>query len=128
MTDVRRAAVGAFVLGGTVLVLGAVVLFGRFSLFHPPLHAEVVFEDSISGLSVGSPVTFRGVRVGALDGIALRFDPATHAATIPVTVQLDAGSVRIVPAGGAAAPDLAQLITRGLRAEPNTQSFVTGQS
>ena len=128
MTDGRQVAVGAFVLGGTVLVLGAVVLFGKFSLFHPRLRAAVVFEDSISVLSVGAPVTFRGVRVGAVEGIALQFDPGTHVATIPVTVQLDPGSVRVTPQEGAAAPDLAQLVTRGLRAELNTQSFVTGQS
>ena len=128
MTDGRQVAVGGFVLGGTVLVLGAVVLFGKFSLFHPPLRAAVVFEDSISGLSVGSPVTFRGVRVGAVQGIALQFDAGTHVATIPVTVQLDPGSVRVTPQEGVAAPDLAQLVARGLRAELNTQSFVTGQS
>jgi paraquat-inducible protein B len=91
----RQTAVGAFVLGGTVLALGAIILFGKFNLFNPPLRAAIVFQDSISGLSVGSPVTFRGVRVGAVDSIALQFDPETHTAYIPVTVQLNPDSVRV---------------------------------
>ena len=72
-----QTLVGAFVLGGIVLALGAIVLFGKFNLFNPAVRAAVVFEDSIAGLSVGAPVTFRGVRVGAVESIAIQFDPKT---------------------------------------------------
>ncbi len=91
----RQAAVGAFVLGGTVLALGAIVLFGKFNIFNPTLRAAVVFQDSISGLSVGAPVTFRGVRVGAVNSIAIQFDPRSHTAYIPVVVQLDPSRVQV---------------------------------
>jgi paraquat-inducible protein B len=124
----RQTTVGAFVLGGTVLALGAVIFFGKFNLFNPPRRAMIVFQDSISGLAVGAPVTFRGVRVGAVDGIALEFDPKTRAAYIPVTVQLDPNSVRVVRDNERNAVDLERLIAGGLRAELNTQSFVTGSS
>ena len=128
MTVNGQAAVGAFVLGGAVLAVGAAVLFGKFNVFNPPLRAAVVFQDSISGLSVGSPVTFRGVRVGAVESILIQFDPTAQLATIPVTVQLEPNRVRVTTEGGTAAVELSELITRGLRAELNTQSFVTGQS
>lgn len=128
MTAGRQAAVGAFVLGGAALAVGAVVLFGNFSLFNPAVRAAVVFQDSVSGLSVGAPVTFRGVRVGAVQAITIQFDPRTRVAVIPVTVQLQPSQVQVRTEGNAPLVDLSQLVTRGLRAELNTQSFVTGQS
>jgi len=128
MSAGRQTAVGAFVLGGAGLALGAVLLFGRFHIFSPVQRAAVVFQDSIAGLSVGSPVTFRGVRVGAVQSIAIQFDPKTHVAYIPVVVQLDAGRVRVTRQNESDQMDVDQLIARGLRAELNTQSFVTGQS
>jgi paraquat-inducible protein B len=125
----RQTAIGAFVFGGVVLALGAVVLFGNFRLFSPTTRAAVVFQGSISGLSVGAPVTFRGVRVGAVESIVLQFDPQTKTAYIPVTIQLEPDRVRVVGDRTARRVlDLSALAARGLRAELNTQSFVTGQS
>jgi paraquat-inducible protein B len=125
----RQAAIGAFVFGGIVLGLAALVFFGNFRLFQPTRSAAVVFEGSISGLSVGAPVTFRGVRVGAVQRIVIQFDAAKQTAVIPVTLQLETGRVRISGESKSdAGLDLATLIARGLRAELNVQSFVTGQS
>jgi paraquat-inducible protein B len=124
----RQAVVGAFVLGGLALGLAAIVLFGKFNFFHPSVRAAIVFQDSIAGLSVGAPVTFRGVRVGAVESIAIEFDPKTYVAFIPVTVALEPGRALVVPVGDGDTVDLADLIQRGLRAELNVQSFVTGQS
>jgi paraquat-inducible protein B len=124
----RQTAVGAFVLGGIVLALAAIVFFGNFNLFNPSVRAAIVFQDSIAGLSVGAPVTFRGVRVGAVESIGIEFDPKTNVAYIPVTVRLEPGHALISRRPGDTNVDLADLITRGLRAELNVQSFVTGQS
>lgn len=125
----RQTTIGAFVLGGIVLGLGAIVLFGNFRLFQETTRAAIVFEGSISGLAVGAPVNFRGVRVGAVDGITIQFEAATRTAYIPVTIRLEPERVHV--AGGSAARNTLNLptfIARGLRAELVTQSFVTGQS
>ena len=74
----KQTVIGAFVFGGLLLAIGAIVLFDNFRLFSPTMRAAVVFQGSISGLSVGAPVTFRGVRVGAVESIVLQFDPQTH--------------------------------------------------
>jgi paraquat-inducible protein B len=123
-----QTAVGAFVLGGVVLAVAAIVMFGNFSIFNPSVQAAVVFEDSIAGLSVGAPVTFRGVRVGAVESIGIEFDPRTKVASIPVIVRLTPNQAPGAPKTGDQHVDLAGLITHGLRAELNVQSFVTGQS
>ncbi len=91
----RQTAIGAFVLGGIVLGLGALVFFGNFRLFRSTREAAVVFDSSIAGLSVGAPVTFRGVRVGAVQRIVIQYEAATHKTFIPVTVQLEPDRVRI---------------------------------
>jgi paraquat-inducible protein B len=125
----RQAAIGAFVFGGIVLGIGAIVLFGNFRLFQPTSTAAVVFQGSISGLSVGAPVTFRGVRVGAVERIVIQYEPKIRVAYIPVTVRLEPDRVRVAgQTREQAGLDLPAMIARGLRAELVTQSFVTGQS
>lgn len=130
MAAPRQTAIGVFVFGGFILAMTAIVLFGNFRLFSSTKQAAVVFQGSISGLSVGAPVTFRGVRLGTVQSIALQFDPQTQAAYIPVTLQLEPD--RIVVKGergnGRNAVNFSDLVARGLRAELVTQSFVTGQS
>jgi paraquat-inducible protein B len=128
MNPNRQTAVGAFVLGGIILGLTAVVLFGNLNLFNPSVRAAIVFQDSIAGLSVGAPVTFRGVRVGAVESIGIELDPKTQVAYIPVIIRLEPGRGVIRRKPGDTNLDLPALITRGLRAELNVQSFVTGQS
>jgi paraquat-inducible protein B len=127
----RQAAIGAFVLGGILLGLGAIVFFGSFHVFQPVTNAAVVFEGSISGLAIGAPVTFRGVRVGAVERISIQYQPRNRTAYIPVVVRLEPDRVRVAGPDATARDsgvDLPSLIERGLRAELVTQSFVTGQS
>ena len=125
----RQTTIGAFVFGGLVLALAAIILFGNFRPFTPVTRAAVIFQGSISGLSVGAPVTFRGVRVGAVQAITLRYDVPSNTAYIPVTIDLDPERVRMTgQAADTRRPDVPALVQRGLRAELNIQSFVTGQS
>jgi paraquat-inducible protein B len=123
-----QAVIGAFVLGGAVLVLSAIVLFGKFHFFSKTLRAVIVFQDSISGLTIGAPVTFRGVRVGAVESINVEFDAQTKIAYIPVTVLLEPAAVIIIDDKHKRVADHANAIPSGLRAELNVESFVTGQS
>jgi paraquat-inducible protein B len=124
-----QTATGAFVFGGLVLALAAIILFGNFRLFSPVTRAAVVFQGSISGLSVGAPVTFRGVRVGAVQSISLQYDVLSNTAFIPVTIDLEPERVRFRGEGaGTRGPDVPTLVQHGLRAELDIQSLVTGQS
>jgi len=127
-SSVAPAVVGGFVLGGTLLVAAAVVLFGNLRLFSQSTSASVVFTGSVAGLSIGAPVTFRGVNVGSVVDITIEFEPKTHIAYIPVQIKLEPDHVRFAHDGSSAPARLSTMITRGLRAELHTQSVVTGQS
>lgn len=128
MGNAKATAVGAFVLGGIVLAVIAVVLFGGTRLFTRTVHAVVVFKGSIAGLSVGAPVTFRGVQIGTVDSIRLQIDQENLTALIPVYISIDPEKVswrNIVSATPGS--NLTRAVAGGLRAELKMQSLVTGQ-
>ena len=124
----QRTVIGVFVLGGVALALTAAVLFGKAHLFSPTMRAAIVFQDTVSGLAVGAPVNFRGVRVGAVTSIAVEFDTKAQTAYIPVTIELEQNRVVLTGAAGQNAGLLPKAIAEGLKAQLNLQSFVTGQS
>jgi paraquat-inducible protein B len=128
VASVRLAAVGLFVLIGVALGFATVVLFGRLDLFGETRAAVIVFDGSVNGLGVGSPVTFRGVRVGAVSSVAIAFDPSTREAHIPVKIQLAQSKV-LLPKGyrGAMAP-IAQWVADGLRAQVVPVSLIADES
>jgi paraquat-inducible protein B len=125
---VLPAMVGAFVVGGIVLGLAAVVLFGNVRLFNQGTAACVVFQGSVNGLAVGAPVTFRGVNIGSVTRIVIEFDQRTHVAYIPVTIELEPDHVRVTHEDTNDLKNMEKMVALGLRAELDTESIVTGQS
>jgi paraquat-inducible protein B len=127
MAAAKPAAVGGFVLGALVLAVAAILFFGGSRLFERTTHAVVFFEGSVAGLDIGAPVTFRGVRVGSVQRVALHLFTEGHA-RIPVTLELLPGQVTVDGADVQRDPSgVERLVAAGLRAQINVQSFVTGQ-
>ena len=80
-SDSKNFRVGLFVLIGLALVLAFTLVLGGQDLFDEPILAETFFNESVQGLEVGSPVKFRGVKLGAVSEIGLVADHyqfATH--------------------------------------------------
>lgn len=128
MTINKQASIGAFVLGGLILTLAVIIFFGNFNIFSRNQQAIIVFPGSVTGLSIGAPVTFRGVQVGTVNSITLQFDPKDHKAYIPVIVTLDPRKVRLDGQHDDYKDFMKTMIENGLRAEISTESFVTGSS
>jgi paraquat-inducible protein B len=129
--------VGGFVLGALTLLIVAIVLFAGGALLRRTVMAVVYFQGSVNGLSVGTPVGFRGVQIGSVSNVILEVNAQTGAATIPVYLQLDptkatwTGGEQLTPEGTGGeqlTPEgWQQQIERGLRAQLATQSLITGQ-
>jgi paraquat-inducible protein B len=118
--------IGAFVLGGVVLVVAALVLFGGGRYFTEKVTFVAFFDDAVTGLSIGAPVNFRGVKVGEVRDIQVHIAEALSL-RIPVYLLLQPRRIRDV---GIASPEpdiFAKLISEGLRARLEYSSYVTGQ-
>lgn len=129
----RRAnttVIGAFVIGAIALVLGAVMLFGTGQLFNKRIVVLSVFEGSVTGLEVGSPVEFRGVPVGTVTDIKALYDSQKTSFVIPVYMSLDENSVTNIRADEPQLPpqeEIEKMIEHGLRAQLDIRSLVTGK-
>lgn len=66
--------IGVFVIATTSLLVAGVALLGAGSMFEEKLYAEVYMDQSVQGLEVGSPLRFRGVKIGAVKSIHLVAD------------------------------------------------------
>jgi len=62
---------GLFVFAGFAAILALILVFGTGQLFKKSTMAETYIEQSITGLDVGAPVRFRGVKVGQVTFIGL---------------------------------------------------------
>lgn len=61
--------IGFTVLIGVIAIVGALIYLGGVSGKNDLIYAETYYEKSVSGLSVGSPVNFRGVKIGEVSDI-----------------------------------------------------------
>jgi phospholipid/cholesterol/gamma-HCH transport system substrate-binding protein len=122
--------IGGFVVGAVALAVVALTVFGSGRLFQHRPTLVMFFSGSITGLSVGSPVEFRGVKVGEVTKIAAVFDPKTVNIAIPVYVEFDPNSL-IVNDGDRALIDTGSLyqplLDKGLKAQLDIQSLITRQ-
>jgi len=66
--------VGIFVIAGVILITVAVVALGAGLIGREEICFETYFDESVSGLAVGSAVELRGVRVGEVTQIGFVSD------------------------------------------------------
>jgi paraquat-inducible protein B len=120
--------VGAFILGGALLMVAAVAIWGSGRLFERRYRYVCYFPGSVNGLQLGAAVKYRGVPIGQVTGMRIRFAQSQSDTRIPVFVELNGKRLRELGASDDPTPRLAEeLIKQGLRARLESQSFVTGQ-
>jgi paraquat-inducible protein B len=127
----RRASpklVGGFVLTAIALLVGASLVFGSFTFFETTRKFVVFFQGSVDGLSQGSAVLFRGVPLGRVIDVGIRYDPQDSTFEIPVIIEIRPGVIaRWSPHTTLDEAGLKRLIDQGLRARLESASLVTGQ-
>ncbi|CAM3015423.1 MlaD family protein [Rariglobus hedericola] len=128
-TKVSPAVVGLFVLGALVLGLVALFSFGGINFFSKPERFVVYFDESVHGLDLGSPVKLRGVRVGRVVDIGLRYEPATGGSLVAVSCELNRNLIADGKGGMIDVTEdgkLQQLVDRGMRAQLGVIGYATG--
>jgi paraquat-inducible protein B len=133
--------IGLFVVGAIALLAVAIGVLGSGKLFKESTPYVMVFEGSVKGLNVGSPVVFRGVKLGSVSNIRMQFNYATKTFTILVYSDFEPSQIEVTNMDEATAKKLTSaenslearyanmrgLIAGGLRAQLEMQSIVTGQ-
>ncbi len=119
--------IGGFVVAAFVIAIAAILWLGGNDLFTKQQKARVFYQGNVSGLSVGAPVTFRGVSIGQVTEIGIQMDASSLKTTVPVTLRLQPSNLRLSDGTEEKSLDLSALVQRGLRARLASQSVVTGQ-
>ncbi len=126
----NRSMIGGFVIIAVGILAASVVIFGSGDWFKDSLRYVLHFQESVKGLSVGSPVLYRGFPVGEVKRVLIQADLQDLKDDVLVFIEIYPETV----AFPTRELDLEQwkarmrdLIARGLRAQMVTQSLVTGK-
>lgn len=127
MRKTQPAMVGLFVIGAAIIAIAGVLTFGGARWLEPSTKAVLFFEESVGGLSAGSGVNFRGVRIGEVERVTLEINPETAKAILPVYIRITPGDIF-----GDLSPDdleneLAVWVEKGLSGQLQSNNLLTGQ-
>jgi ABC-type transporter Mla subunit MlaD len=118
---------GLFVTVSLIIAFAILFILGGRSLFQPSLTFETYFKDSVAGLELGAPVSFRGVPLGQVTEIIT--SPALYEMDVPA----DQRKAYIVVRANVTGPntaiwkkELEIYVTRGLRVQTQ-MAGITGQ-
>lgn len=120
--------IGAFLLGGLFLLVAGVLLLARDSWFSEPNEYVVYFTGALDGLDIGAAVTYRGVKVGTVKEIRLSYDDQLQDVVMPVILQIQKPGSADEVSGEQLGELVELLVERGLRAQLQTPSLLTGKA
>lgn len=131
----NKTIIGGFVLGAVILSIVAVMFFGKGDFLSEKRTFVLFFDESIKGLEVGSPVMFKGVKIGSVTDIVVKIDNQDLSISIPVYIEIEQnrftefGKESLFKKVGVdgKAHVTEEFIKRGLRAQLQLQSLVTGK-
>jgi len=123
----NKAVIGAFVVGAVALAVVGVLVLGGGEFLKEKFSYIMFFDGSVKGLKVGAPVVFRGVEVGTVKEVAVRANIKELTFTVPVIIEIDPSTFRDPDIKIDRKKTMSTLIERGLRANLELQSMVTGQ-
>jgi paraquat-inducible protein B len=120
--------IGTFVLGAIALAVIGTLVVGSGKFFQKRPRCILYFEGSVNGLKVGAPVALRGVQIGEVSEIRLLASQKKLDFLIPVVIELSTSAVKNIDQRRDLEPHeyLDALVRKGLRAQLESQSFVTG--
>ena len=127
-TTTNHFKLGLFTLGGLAILIAAVLAFGARGYFAPVVLYETYIAGDVTGLSVGSPVNLRGVRVGKVTRIGFSWGEYQETQPSYIVVEFELREDVIpVPNGESRNSMVQAAVKRGLRARLQAQG-ITGTS
>ena len=128
--EANPTIIGGFVLGAVALVVIGILVFSSGAWLRERIYLVTYFPGSVQGLSVGAQVQFQGVPIGQVVEIGLDYVADRDSFRIPVRYEVWPKTIHVLgDLEGAEPTELLQRLVdeRGLRAQLESVSFVTGQ-
>jgi paraquat-inducible protein B len=126
---INTTSIGLFIVTGLALGVIGLLLFSSSKMFSRTRLEIVYFDESLNGLSEGAPVKYRGVIVGSVKRVMVRFNQATNDYAMPVILQIEEKLVRRRLGDEYTLfneQTTEERIKAGLRASLQVESLVTG--
>jgi paraquat-inducible protein B len=127
---IKTITIGLFIVTGVALGVAGVLLFSSFKIFSRTVECIAYFDETLNGLSEGAPVKYRGVTIGSVKRVMVRFNQAPTDYAMPVILELDENLLRERLGDDSledfTANSLEQRVREGLRASLQSESLVTG--
>jgi len=121
-TRANPTVIGAFVLGAAVLLVAGLLVWGSTTWFATRYTYVMFFDSTVVGLRKGAAVTYRGVRVGDVSDIQVRWGTSM----VGVYVSIDPDVLQGVRPKDVPAALQRAITEGGLRAQLKAESLVTG--
>jgi paraquat-inducible protein B len=122
--------IGAFVFGAIVIAIGAVLFFGSANLFARKQLFETYFQQTVNGLGVGSNVKYKGVTVGKVTKVQLKFQGADEAPVVRVLYEINTDNLLNKYGLSIDLSDRKvheKAVANGFRAKLDFESLISGQ-
>jgi paraquat-inducible protein B len=126
---INTTSIGLFIVSGLALGVTGLLLFSSAKFFTKSYEVIAYFDDSLNGLNEGAPVKYRGVTIGSVRRVMVRFNQATNDYSMPVILEIQEQLLRD------RLSEQLEIFTKrsmeerrsmGLRASLQTESLVTG--
>lgn len=128
--EANPTVIGGFVLGAVALVVIGILVFSSGAWLRERIFLVTYFPGSVQGLNVGAQVQFQGVPIGQVVEIGLDYIADRDSFRIPVRYEVWPKTIHVLgDLEGTEPSELIQHLVdqRGLRAQLESVSFVTGQ-
>lgn len=129
--------IGSFVVGAIILTVAGLLFFGPGGFLADTRRYVIYFDSSVNGLTIGSPVRFRGVKIGQVKQINVRVQPSKFKFYIPVIIEIEASKFSVgeanqsifdvIKATVSGGDSMSPLVDNGLRAQLRLDSLVTSR-
>lgn len=127
---INTATIGLFIVTGLALGVGALLVFSSGRFFTHTRELIVYFDETLNGLNEGAPVKYRGVTIGKVKRVMIRFNQAKDDYAMPVLLEIQEDLLRArlghVESEMFGDKVLQDRVQHGLRASLQAESLVTG--
>lgn len=126
-TAAHPRLIGLFVMLGLGLWTAVMIMWGSGGYFSTLPRYVIYFEGSVNGLAAGSVVKLKGVTIGKVIQVKVRYNLDENQIMTPVITEMDLGKIVETNTNSNPVPELDALVAQGLRARLGVQSLVSNQ-